>query len=122
MKIKTNELEGAALDWAVAKAEGYYATIKPSEVVYAHPNGDWHHNGNWRPSIKWVQGGPIIEREGISNELQREDLWQANKWQGRPNRFWYGCGDKPLIAAMRCYVASKLGDEVEVPDELKEAE
>lgn len=28
-------------------------------------------------------------------------------------------GPTPLIAAMRCYVASKLGDEVEVPEELK---
>jgi hypothetical protein len=27
-------------------------------------------------------------------------------------------GDTPLIAAMRCYVASKLGDEVEIPKEL----
>lgn len=29
-----------------------------------------------------------------------------------------GYGPTPLIAAMRCFVASKLGDEVEVPDEL----
>jgi hypothetical protein len=27
-------------------------------------------------------------------------------------------GPTPLIAAMRCYVASKLGDEVELPEEL----
>jgi hypothetical protein len=27
-------------------------------------------------------------------------------------------GPTPLIAAMRCYVASKLGDEVEIPSEL----
>jgi hypothetical protein len=25
----------------------------------------------------------------------------------------------PLIAAMRCYVASKMGDEIELPEELK---
>lgn len=25
----------------------------------------------------------------------------------------------PLIAAMHCYVANKLGDEVEIPEELK---
>jgi hypothetical protein len=28
-------------------------------------------------------------------------------------------GPTPLIAAMRCYVASRLGDEVDVPEELK---
>lgn len=27
-------------------------------------------------------------------------------------------GPTPLIAAMRCYVASKLGDEVDIPEEL----
>jgi len=32
----------------------------------------------------------------------------------------YQEGDTPLIAAMRCYVASKLGDEVDVPEELLE--
>jgi len=30
----------------------------------------------------------------------------------------HGKGPTPLIAAMRCYVASKLGDEVEIPQEL----
>lgn len=29
----------------------------------------------------------------------------------------YPYGPTPLIAAMRCYVASKLGEEVEIPDE-----
>jgi hypothetical protein len=27
-------------------------------------------------------------------------------------------GHTPLIAAMRCYVASKLGEEIDVPEEL----
>ena len=27
-------------------------------------------------------------------------------------------GPTPLIAAMRCYVASKLGDDVDIPEEL----
>jgi hypothetical protein len=31
---------------------------------------------------------------------------------------WLTDGTTPLIAAMRCYVASKLGDEVEIPVEL----
>jgi hypothetical protein len=30
-------------------------------------------------------------------------------------RVFNGYGITPLIAAMRCYVASKLGDEVEIP-------
>ena len=36
----------------------------------------------------------------------------------RPKKRWWRNGPTPLIAAMRCYVISKLGEEVEVPDEL----
>lgn len=97
--MKTSELTGAALDWAVAKAIGEY---KPMSVP--------------RYSTDWAQGGPIIEREGIDLEHYTlpEHGWMAgiiNKAQEH--------GTTPLIAAMRCYVASKLGDEVEIPEELK---
>lgn len=30
----------------------------------------------------------------------------------------YYSGPTPLIAAMRCYVASNLGEEVEIPEEV----
>ena len=128
--MKTSGLIGPALDFAVAKCEGYTAAIKPTEVVYTHSNGDWHHNGNWCPSGKWVQGGPIIEREGIALrkcEWAGKLFWDAAKNVGDSAYYadqefgdavWFGTGDTPLIAAMRCYVASKLGDEVEVPEEL----
>lgn len=151
MWIKTNELIGKALAWAVAKCEGFYITIKPNEIVYVHPNGEWYSNGNWAPTDKWSQGGPIIEREDISvirldNKSVPNDrgYWQGvyeNNWgavikthhvsntvYGPQGDDWGQCysidaldiveGRTPLIAAMRCYVASKLGDEVEVPDEL----
>lgn len=63
-------------------------------------------------STLWAQGGPIIERERItiSDAL---DQWVAGL---KGTLSWFG--PTPLIAAMRCYVASKLGGEVEVPDEL----
>jgi hypothetical protein len=43
------------------------------------------------------------------------------KWQAECNSNDYHNrqhGPTPLIAAMRCYVASKLGDAVEIPEEL----
>ena len=83
MKIKTSELQGAALDWAVELIDGW----------------QWCHDY----STNWGHGGPIIEREGI-------EICPIG------NGEFYG--DTPLIAAMRCYVASKLGDEVEIPEEL----
>jgi hypothetical protein len=113
MKIKTSELTGAALDWAVAKCEGIYFENFEEFEMYA---GDY--------STDWVYGGPIIEREEIgikrnapcSNGRQ----WEASgsiTAKGAGYQFAYG--PTPLIAAMRCYVASKLGDEVDVPEELK---
>ena len=122
--MKTSELTGAALDWAVAKCEGLGLGPR-GFVVYHDNNGE---PATWQPSTNWAQGGPIIEREEI-NLLKRDD----NPWHGYAYRFGKhkkmrgqrGCeifratGQTPLIAAMRCYVASKLGDEVEIPEELK---
>jgi hypothetical protein len=73
-------------------------------------------------STDWSQGGPIIEREGIATKKWL-GAWQAEV-EFLPDddthyRYGKSYGPTPLIAAMRCYVASKLGDEVEVPEELK---
>lgn len=134
MQIKTSELQGVALDWAVAVCENL------GDVYLVE-----HHAGcMYREySTKWSRGGPIIEREGITTAFCSGDL-------GEPRTYWiatneqqswdYGYGPyheqdedrslciskpnvtkgpTPLIAAMRCYVASKLGPEVDVPEELK---
>lgn len=117
--MKVSELTGAALDWAVAKCEGYTATIKPTEVVYVHHSGEWHHNGNWRPSTNWAQGGPIIEREKLAIAYEPslvysdEHRWKSLDPMSDADAVY---GPTPLIAAMRCVVASKLGDEVALPE------
>jgi len=102
--MKTSQLTGAALDWAVATAEGTaYATWR---FIEHQKDGCLRYSENWQLS------GAIIERERISLIDQGGDCWLAVC--GWTEVF----GDTPLEAAMRCYVASKLGDEVEVPDEL----
>lgn len=116
MKIKTSELADAALDWAVATCEGYSASISESGEVIIIREGVVDY---FDPHRNWGWGGPIIERENISVGYQGHlgvplySLWYATN---RGNAF--GFGQTPLIAAMRCYVASKLGDEIEVPEEL----
>ena len=121
MKIKTSELSGAALDWAVAKCEGIAvrSTNNGEDLIRNDKvNSDW-----WYPSENWAQGGPIIAHEGISldfigvGEGIRVQAWFATKWLA-DDLMSRGKGQTPLIAAMRCYVASKLGEEVEVPEEL----
>ena len=114
--MKTNELTGAALDWAVAKCEGRVWELVESFIAYHDDDGEMLY------STDWAQGGPIIEREGISTRHSEKDARGAWYAVLGPNRFlspdYEGSGPTPLIAAMRCYVASKLGDEVDVPEEL----
>ena len=101
MKVKTSELTGHALDWAVARATGEF---EGDTFMYF--------------SDEWEAGGPIIEREGISIVLDwdvvGEFSWGATRIE--QSVVSQAEGTTPLIAAMRCYVASKLGDEVDVPD------
>ena len=114
MKVKTSSLTGVALDWAVAKC-GCAPVGSFLDGIVAHQS-----YANYHPSADWSQGGPIIENEGISVEYCRAEFkseWIAYKL-GLPDEDSPQGGPTPLIAAMRTYVASKLGDEVEIPGEL----
>lgn len=114
-KLKTAELIGAALDWAVAKCKGITSIDKRGGVWVPVPK-EPHFNEEYSPSTNWSQGGPIIEREKIGSLHEARGVWSAStKWED-PAKVFYG--KTKLIAAMRCYVASKLGDEVEMPDQL----
>jgi hypothetical protein len=91
--MKTSELIGDALDWAVCVCEGE----SPSRYT--------------RYSTEWAHGGPIIERERIDLYFIGHDavdnglpIWRAEKLGA-----WGEEGPTPLVAAMRCYVASVLG-------------
>ena len=103
MFIKTSELTGPALDWAVAKLEG---DLVPTGGVMIQT---WPYY-----STDWSQGGPIIEREKITLVVYWNGLWVAE-----PEEAHESVGETPLIAAMRCFVKRKLGDEIDIPEELK---
>lgn len=109
--MKTSELTGAALNWAVQKCEG-----ARKDIDFAWWTEDY------APSTDWAQGGPIIERELIDIRHIRSNTLYWEAWTSAPEApdgEVSECGPTPLIAAMRCYVASKLGDEIEIPEELK---
>ena len=124
--MKTAELTGVALDWAVASSKGYSKialTISGEVREFIKMHSEGYHNY----STDWSQGGPIIEREGISVHKNLGGSWRGTIRHTEPHPLvphpvlagWtHQHGQTPLIAAMRCYVASKLGDEVKVPDEL----
>ena len=109
--MKTSELTGPALDWAVAKCEGHDAHHYKG-VVYTTMHKRLGPECNY--STDWAQGGPIIQRERI--RLDPRGHWVA----GHDSSNDEYSGPTPLVAAMRAYVASKLVDEVEIPEELKE--
>jgi hypothetical protein len=109
--METSELTGAALDWAVAKCEDLEHYFEDGLVCLKGQPFDTHWL-YWTPSTDWAQGGPIIEREGLTITHQQ------NQWAAQTDDDLFAFGPTPLIAAMRCYVASKLGDEVELPKEL----
>lgn len=116
MKIKTSELTGAALDWAVRLSRGDAVSLDEDQWVCVNGIADMP-LAAYTPSTDWAQGGPIIERERITVTYNdNDDVWEAFYESGMNDD--YERGSTPLIAAMRCYVASKLGDEVDVPEEL----
>ena len=100
--IKTSELVDSTLDWAVCVANG-----ETRKEYLANP---------YPYSTNWVFGGPIIEREGLCL-IKTGTVWQCTT-NGNALHSHAKEGPIALIAAMRCYVASKLGDTVEVPEEL----
>lgn len=108
MKIKTKDLTGPALDWAVNQIEE--CCDDPHAPLF---------------STNWMQAGPIVEREKIEWQWLPSSH-KAHQYGARKpslsglNRTFCMDGPTILIAAMRCYVASQLGDEVEIPDELVE--
>lgn len=112
--IKTSELTGWQLDWCVAMCEG----VHPSSFTMYYREGickrgfpEFHY------SSVWHYAGKIIDREYI-------DLFAPSA----PNESWvarvvttdiyHETGNTALVAAMRCYVASKMGDTVDVPEKL----
>lgn len=119
-KIKVSEATGPVLVWMVAKADGTAddCAYQGGNVWYGRSTSGF---AMYRPTMIWSQGGPIIEREMRDHGF---DVWRtedmkecaASYTRGVPSEYVFG--PTPLIAAMRCFVASRLGDEVEVPEEL----
>jgi hypothetical protein len=144
--MKTSELSGLALTWVLLRLEHpdeYFSIIRNEgkveiwfdrDVGTSHPtldregkprfirasDGVWVSLfGNPVDVLRWGFCGPIIEREDInlSAPVEGDDCGWTSLIRGE-NKYW-ACGPTSLIAAMRCYVASKLGEEVEIPEELK---
>ena len=118
--VKVSELSGKALDYAVAMCEGY--SIEKSATVYwlTKTDGENIPINRYNPSQDWAIAGPIIERESMTVKYTGSLLefcaylktGDGNFTELPPDFVQYA--NEPLIAAMRCYVASKMGEEIEI--------
>ena len=115
MKTKTQELTGAALDWAVAKCEGFRPFSDGISWIIDHAE-------TYQPlpkySTDWSEGGPIIERKGIITGPVNSGRWCAEIADDIAQVRYLRYAETPLIAAMRCHVASEMGEEIDIPEEL----
>ena len=127
MKHKVSEISGGLLDAAVAMAEGH-KVCQLNGVWCSDLYGQWTRVRNMR---EWRYVGPIIEREGIAIAPYEHGIGEPSMWvawvEERQHQATFDSyfergifddnsrGHTPLIAAMRAYVCSKLGEEVELP-------
>ena len=118
VKINVGDAPDLVVDWLVAKCEGKVVRIvsgvcHDADLLEMEVDGDTH----LRYTADWAQGGPIIEREKIDVRYTGQ-CWgaarQLNEYD-EPDE-WFG--PTPLSAAMRCYVASKMGEVIEAPKAL----
>ena len=140
--MKTSELTGLALTWVLLRLEHpdeYFCVIfnegkkeiwADNDVGTSHPTLDREGNprfirafdgrwvslfGNPVEALNWGFCGPIIEREIIELNYTNQAEWRAQCWTVVATAY----GPTPLIAAMRCYCCAKLGNEIEIPQELQ---
>ena len=109
MSMRVQDLIGADLDRAVAKALKLPPPYYDADGTVA------------RFSSRWDLGGSIIEREKITCGWDWNHgaghMGFAEKRNNTPPFYSHRyTGPTILIAAMRCFVASKLGDEIDSLD------
>lgn len=123
--VKVSELPDIALCYVICLLE--MPNLKWGETVSIHhasrqivvpelPEFDCY-----SPFLSWKMFGPIIEREQLQLQTSQGE-WVASTPRaveiGGSRKYCFSAGPSPLIAAMRCYVASKFGDTIEIPEEL----
>ena len=134
-----SEATNTQLNWLVAKCEGATDFASDGITLGFKLGGAWKvlakgwaQSMSYHPTTDWSQMGPIIEREGINTSVNYQDDalgevmhrvgWKADMWNnsvpGTSGFLKRAYGDTLLVAAARVYVMAKLGEAVEVPEEL----
>ncbi|MFG0465584.1 DUF2591 domain-containing protein [Pseudomonas putida] len=124
IEVKTAELVGEALGWAMGKAEGLDVFLAPPQYgntwrVFARYRAiATEHDKRYNPWEDWALGGPMIEKHMVSLHCPQstDDVWAG--WVITDKGEFCQAGDSATIAACRAIVSATLGDTVQVPKEL----
>ncbi|MFJ3109947.1 phage protein NinX family protein [Pseudomonas putida] len=124
-----NQLDGPALDWAVAQAAAIPVKIlpaAPNDVVRAH----WvtpHGFGSFRPSSDWSDAGPLLREFQVAlypeahdgrEGTEMSERWVANVYYEGGLQYTTEPCRNELIALCRAIVVTKFGETVSVPSDL----
>lgn len=125
VEVKTSELIGAALDWAVGYA------VRSNHLGVGSWQGsreawlcDWSVQACYSPSTDWADGGPLIDKYQLDLTFERKGLMYAYQCQddGLPiivtEDVFGSYGPTHLIAVCRAIVNATLGETVSIPSEL----
>lgn len=130
MKFLVSQTTPRQLDWLVSEIENALwekydlAVESESDPLPYRPSEflrDYQFCEKFSPSQNWEQGGAIIAH------MMKQNCFNVSSW-GDSVEIEYcdksvntstQTGPTLLIAAMRCYVESHLGSEVEIPGDLK---
>ena len=140
VEVKTAELTGPALDWAVANATEAWEfahewfptmTLDPRFIgvrnvavdgcVWLEPRNPFRQDPQpFRPSTDWAQGGPLADKykPDLQTTAKGEFSAYLNNDTACPDPLIFQSGPTYLVALCRVVVAAKLGDVVSVPSEL----
>jgi hypothetical protein len=99
VKVKTKELSRKTLNWVVATLEG--VSVEAADIF--QQDGYYQYGASADLTV------PILEREGISVLSLG-----TNNWRGKNGKHEVDSASF-LEAGLRCFVAMRLGEEVEAP-------
>jgi len=126
IEAKTADLAGEALGWAVGKAEGLDVYLAPPEYgnpwrVFARYQGEAIvQTKRYNPWEDWALGGPLIDKYEADFQWARPGTLRAVVSVGQS--VGAARAETHLLAAGRAIVSAALGDTVQVPKELINAD
>lgn len=134
IEVKTADLTGEALGWAVGKAEGLDVFLAPPQygnpwrVFVRHRYTVTEQTKRYNPWEDWALGGPLAvkyqvslipEAQEVHEGADLSERWRASVYYRAGEHYSTKYSGTALVATCQAVVATEFGDSVQVPRELK---